>query len=420
MQSAAYACAKPEAVLSWPCGGEDMRNKKIAGALLRLERLRQGLMLKQVCQGICVTSYLSKIEHGSADADEEILAALFARLGVQYTQDEAVLAPLREQLAAYHEQYLYGMDKDETYRALMAQDMLLTYSPLCADWLIVRGLEHDKVLEHLDALADCLTDQQRAWRNMLQAWEDVNAPQSLELAKSAAAVLGNSGALMDVCILALYQNEYTLIHRMENQLTHLALTEGNTYILGCYYDFKGMAYSCLDQDELMMDCYHRAIHLLQGTRWTDRLSNIYYNIGATYVIMGRYDQALRYLTRAEGPGIWMLAVRHKQALAYIRMGDVEKGREYLALLKKEIEGEKNPAEGVQLWYQEAEAECREGFLDDPAYLALMDRLLAAFRKEAHFGYIYAFREVYVKACTRQRQYKKALEFEQLISSAMQK
>ncbi len=395
-----------------------MKSSKLPGALLRMERTRQGLMLKQVCQGICVTSYLSKIEHGSAEADPALLEALFARLGIRYTADEETLAPLREKMAVYHEQYLYGMDREATYRELLAQDMLLTYSPLCVDWLIVRGLEQVDVRAQLDALEECMTAQQRAWKDMLHAYVDMKAPENLAQIRAAAGVLGSSSALLDVCVLAFYQNKYALIHRLEGRLTALALAEGNTYVLGCYYDFKGMAYSCLDQDEMMMDCYLRAIHLLQGTRWADRLENIYYNIGATYVATGKYEQALKYLALAENPDKSLLAVRHKQTLAYIRMGRMEEARQYLAMMKEELDKEKEKTLGAQLWYEEAQMECRDGFLEDPAYLALLERLFEAFEKEATFGYLYFYRDRYVQACTRQRQYKKALEFERKISSVI--
>ena len=132
-------------------------NDRLPGALLRMERTRQGLMLKQVCQGVCVTSYLSKIEHGDAQPDPAMLTALFARLGVVYTSEEKQLAPLRTLLAEWHDRYLYGLDTQAVFRQLMDQDALLSYSPLCADWLIIRGLEDEHILAQLDELASCLT-----------------------------------------------------------------------------------------------------------------------------------------------------------------------------------------------------------------------------------------------------------------------
>ena len=37
----------------------------LAGAILRMERLRQGMEQKAVCYGLCVPSYLCKIEQGT-------------------------------------------------------------------------------------------------------------------------------------------------------------------------------------------------------------------------------------------------------------------------------------------------------------------------------------------------------------------
>ncbi|MGN0779635.1 MAG: helix-turn-helix domain-containing protein [Aristaeellaceae bacterium] len=388
----------------------------LPGVLLRMERNRQGLMLKQVCQGICVTSYLSKIEHGDAQPDPAMLSALFARLGVTYTAEEAALAPLRTLMTQWHDQCLYGLDTQDTYRQLMAQDTLLTYSPLCADWLIVRGLEGEDVFAQLDELAVCLTPRQQAYRNLTWAVQHMNAPESLTMARDAAVVIGDSLSLCQVCVVAMQQGDYALIHRMESRVTALALEEGNTFVLACYYECKGSAYACLNQENMMLSCYQRAIHLLRNTGWQDHLRGIYYNIGATLVSLRKYEEALRYLAMAEKAGADdLVSIRHKQALATIRMGRVEDAQLILADMKAMLDGSSTVSEGCRLWYEEALMECQPGFLDDPAYLALLERLLAAVQREAHFGYVFFYRDVMVEACTRQRQYKRALAFEQSIS-----
>ena len=61
-------------------------------------------------------------------------------------------------------------------------------------------------------------------------------------------------------------------------------------------------------------------------------------------------------------------------------------------------------------------ECRDDFFDDPAYLELLEKLIEKIRKERHFGHLYFYRDVVIEAYKRQRKYKKALEFEEQISS----
>ncbi|MGN0745524.1 MAG: hypothetical protein ACI4ML_02480, partial [Aristaeellaceae bacterium] len=368
------------------------------------------------CQGVCVTSYLSKIEHGDAQPDPAMLAALFARLGVAYTSDEAGLAPLRALLADWHDQYLYGLDTKEVFRRLMAQDTLLTYSPLCADWLIVRALEGEDTLAQLDELSACLTPRQRAYRDLAWAMRHMNDPDSLTLAQEAAAVLGDSQSLLEVCVMAMQRGDYALIHRMESRVTGVALEEGNTFMLAAYYQCNGSAYACLNQEDMMLGCYQRALHLLRNTAWTDQRREIYYNIGATLVSLSKYGEGLRYLAMAEEAGSTeLLAIRHKQALALIRMGRVEDAQPVLREMKALLDAMPEPSEGSTLWYEEAVMECRPGFLEDPAYLALLERLLSAVEREAHFGYVYFYRDMMTEACVRQRQYKRALAFEQSIS-----
>ena len=55
---------------------------ELAGALIRRARLEKNWSQEGLCRGICSVSWLSKIESGREGADPELIAALFARLGM--------------------------------------------------------------------------------------------------------------------------------------------------------------------------------------------------------------------------------------------------------------------------------------------------------------------------------------------------
>lgn len=55
------------------------KEKNPAGMILRAERIRQGKGQKEVCYGICVVSYLSKIERGSAEPGYGNFKAAFCK-----------------------------------------------------------------------------------------------------------------------------------------------------------------------------------------------------------------------------------------------------------------------------------------------------------------------------------------------------
>lgn len=102
----------------------------LAGTILRMERLRQGAEQKAVCYGLCVPSYLCKIEQGAVHPNPDLLSALFRRLGVDYTQDEARLRPLEEAIQDYFTRLEYGLEVQEVYQTLEAQTGVLSHSPL--------------------------------------------------------------------------------------------------------------------------------------------------------------------------------------------------------------------------------------------------------------------------------------------------
>ncbi|MBQ8964504.1 MAG: XRE family transcriptional regulator, partial [Clostridia bacterium] len=193
-----------------------------------------------------------------------------------------------------------------------------------------------------------------------------------------------------------------------------ALEEGNTFQLADYCILKGSAYSCLFLEDMMLLYYRRAVNLLQNTGWRDRLDALYYNIGATMLNLGRYDEAQRHLDLAAGMAEDPLML-HKRALLAIRRGDVARGRELIEAMRLRLSEAGNARESDWLRAEEAEWECRPDFLGDREYLALLDRLLKALARDYHFGHVSFYQDVYLAACKRRRQYRKALAFQREIS-----
>lgn len=74
-----------------------MKSQRVAGLLLRLLRLQKNWSQETLCRGICAVSYLSKIEQGKVDANAQLLADLFDRLGVVW-KESAEMAILRDEL----------------------------------------------------------------------------------------------------------------------------------------------------------------------------------------------------------------------------------------------------------------------------------------------------------------------------------
>lgn len=390
---------------------------KITGALLKMERIKQDKGQKEVCYGICVPSYLSKIEHGTVKADNEIIIKLYERLGVLYEGDEGILSGYKEKIEKYFYLLHYHLDTKDLYAELAKSDHQLSYGALCIEWLIIKGMEGEPVLMQLEQLQEAMNAKQRAYYLLLRFKEYTDPAQRVSDYEEACAVISNSFAMIHLCMAYFFHGDYPAIHRMENRTVTMALEEGNTYRLAEYYFLNGSSYACLNMEEMMMSNYNRSVHFLQNTGWKEEMPDLYYNIGATYISLEKYEPAVEYLLKAqtlrEKPDF---LTTHKLAVAYIRKGQLKEGRAYLKKIEEVFLTEETYTELERLIYEEACMECEKDFLDNPGYIELLERLIEAIGKERHFGFLYFYKEVIVKAYKRQRKYKKALEFEQKISS----
>ena len=393
------------------------RDALLTGALLRMERIRQGRGQKDVCFGICVPSYLSKIERGIAYADPVLAAELFGRLGIRYETDASVLERFREAMREYFYRLNYHLDTKEIYREWKEKDQELSYSPLAIEWLLVKGFEEEKVSDLLETLWEAMDPRQQAYGNLVLWSQNPRAEEGIARCRAACQVLDSAFAMCCLCMAYLEQGDYAAIHRMENKVVAAAVEEGNTWQLADYCYLNGTAYACLDLEEMMMTYYERSIRLLQNTAWNRELADLYYNIGATCISLKKYEEAWEYLEKAKQvSGEDGASVLHKKAIVQIRTGRISQGQELLKCLKKLLEHEPWTEPGDWLKYEEACMECQKDFLSDPKYLALLERLIAVLEMERHPGHLYFYKDVIVDAYKKQRKYKKALEFEERLRS----
>ncbi len=393
------------------------RSAKLPGLLLKSERIRQNKGQKEVCHGICVPSYLSKIEHGSVCPDRKILSELFGRLGICYEEDAAKLSCCQKLIENYFYRLQYELDTKTVYGELKAEDEKLRCSEYAVDWLLVRAFEQEDVISFLEELEEHMEPKQHAYYQLLRSLSVEDVAEKVLLCKEACDVLHHSYAMNFLCDAYLLAGNYSAIHAMEQRIVAAAVGEGNTFQLADFFFLNGSAYACLNMEEMMMLYYERGIRLLQNTGWQNRLAMLYYNIGATYISLKKYDLALQYLKMAEDHGEASFDILQKKAIVLIRMGRKEEAAEFLEKLRETLFNRKeaeSPSVDM-LKYEEAVMECEDGFLENPEYLELLEKLIRAIRKERHFGHLYFYRDVIMEACKRQRKYKKALEFQNEIS-----
>ena len=95
-------------------------------------------------QGICVVSYLSKIEQGKVDASEDILQALFARLQIHYHGDARFLSEMKQLFASFWEALDFNEPLEEHALKIRAHEKELLYSPLVIEYRLFQI--YDKIM----------------------------------------------------------------------------------------------------------------------------------------------------------------------------------------------------------------------------------------------------------------------------------
>ncbi|MCM1040352.1 MAG: helix-turn-helix transcriptional regulator [Ruminococcus sp.] len=397
----------------------------VEGILLKMERIRQDKGQKEVCYGICVPSYLSKIEHGTVSPEREILAKLFDRLGIYYEEKEEKLSEFKKLIDEYFYCLHYALDTKPVYGKLKAAKQVLTYSRYAVDWLLIEGFEEKTSDPLLEKLEPHMGRVRRAYYQILifRQRKERDADKLVRICEEACEVLHNSFAMSMLCEAYFEQGDYTAIHAMEQRFVAAAVEEGNTARLAYCFFLNGSAYACLNMEDMMMVYYERCIRLLQNTGWKAFRQSLYYNIGATLTALKKYDEALEYLHKAQtqneednpDDAEMRREILHKKTLACFRMGNREEGEKFLEKYKEAVFSIKEASALERLRYQEAAMEAKENFLDKPEYLEVLEKLIKAIGKDKHFGYLYFYKEQIIEAYKRQRQYKKALEFAEKIS-----
>lgn len=367
------------------------------GLLIRRERLARDWSQKGLCQGICTVSYLSKIEQGKAEPSEEVLSLLLGRLGVTWhtgetarraqdlaedlfdafcSLDRAQEEVLMEELAAHRDDYVNS--------SAMLDLMLLEH--LCAN----------TPCPELEDFVSVMDERQRAlWLLLCDRPEE--AFQLLPLPITCA--LAGYGDYM--------AGRYPLAQERLQRAFDQAAEECRPHLMLFCRLILGNCCSDLNDYPATLRHYTAARRLAQALGDEGALRDIGYNLAATQMQVGRFEEAWRYFAALAEPSMMDL---HKLAICCEALGRREEALDALDRAETSF----CPAVPSR---EQAEQMCRvvryrldhPDYLRDPAYGAMLTDCFARLRQGLPQGYA-AFHLPWLEEWyTANRQYKQALE-----------
>lgn len=345
----------------------------IAGLLIRRERLARMWSQEGLCRGICGTSYLSKIEQGKAEASEEILALLFARLGLSWTEDET----LRAQTEACTEALFAGNEAAfaAAFAPLRTRERALLCSPCAPDYLLLRAFaaKTDGERRPLDTeFIPFLDRRQLALQRVLEGRHEEAA-----LLYPAPAIRLWQGAQLYAL------GRYSAATETLRAAYDAAAAEGYVHLMMSCRVYLGNC--CSDSGDLKQMQRHYAVaqRLAEALGDGETLATIRYNTAATKIECGDFAAAYAYFAALEEPGALAL---HKLAVCCEALGRRDEALAALSRAETLLHsGERSEPERQMLALVRYRLEHPDS-LHDERYGALLTGCFALLRRERGAGY----------------------------------
>ena len=316
---------------------------QMVGYLIRSNRVRQKMSQEQLCKGICAVSYLSKIESGIAEPDEEIIRKLFEALSIVYMQDENTIREYRELLFRYFDSYFHHEStvemEEKIYRnrkALENSELAIEYQLFC---IYNAGPDDKNVAERLlktiERYRDYMSEDAAFLYYMAKGMYGKDRKERDQAYARARQIRDCSLVYEALMYDAFYEGCYQEALNYCRIGYERAMQEGFLLVAQQISFLEGVCYGNLGNLSCMHQAYKRTRELSRGDQKI--AASIDYNTATAYIEQKHYEEAIPYLLSAlkqEEDRTTAFFINHKLAMAYERIGDTTVGSVYLEMADK--------------------------------------------------------------------------------------
>lgn len=388
--------------------------KNWVGFLLKYNRLKNNYSQEGICKGICTISYLSKIENGSAQPSQEIIEQLFAVLGIESCWDKQVLMDAEKLIQTYFDKIFHIEDVALEAEKINIIIDKLEISPLylrCQLYKIQEAIrckdeQIHMLFENIKPFIPYMNEKETALYELLHGESSDDEDSFLK----ADAFSPCSFSKYKLAHLYYKNGQFQKALQYCSKAYDLAAYEGNTAIMSEVSIIEGGCYCNLHQIDLMMQTYDRCMNLNRNNQTMQ--NDIYYNIGATYLEVGKNQKALEYLKLTEHhrtDPLDRFLTYHKLSLAYFNLNQLTESLTYIekaeTMLKQKLIDDGNEdlyakmIKIVRLMNQN---------INDEGYMNLLKEVYEECGSRTIFGYQQFHGQLLIKAYTTNRRYKEAL------------
>lgn len=287
-------------------------NKKIIGSIIKFNRINQKMSQKDLCRGICVPSYLSRIENGDLIPSEDVFSFLLERLGLTFNDSKAFVDEGQSNFNHFLDNLNFNeFDSTKTlFEEIESRETDYMTSPLIIDYFIVKLArycstpERDKFEDAkytLHSAFDLLTPRQQSQYYFYVGVDILNMSSKKspgkEYLKKALNYRDYGHCYFWLSYAYRIENNPIKAYDSIIKALDLYVAEGNILSIMDSYTIIAEVY-------FMLDNYEDAIHYLKlALRMAKKLNNRHYIeptnslIAWSYYRLGDYTSALDYLKR---------------------------------------------------------------------------------------------------------------------------
>jgi len=284
-------------------------NVKVLGSIIKMNRMRQNMSQKALSEGICVNSYLSRIENAEIIPSEEVIHDLFKALAIHYQDDNAFIQQSTQDFKAFLDELMFN-EFDQSHQrfiALEAREEEFIHSPLIIDYYIIKlayyCTQEREVFSQTKGLLTSvkeLMNRDQLFRFYLYSGIDIlkisqDIDTALKLFKKAN-LHGENGHLfkwMGYAYLAL-RRPIEAFKYFQKSLTCF-LNDGNlTSVIGAY-EMIGLNHYVMNEYEPGIEAYETALRYAKSIENDYNRINVSNQIAWGYMRLGDYSQATQYL-----------------------------------------------------------------------------------------------------------------------------
>ena len=282
-----------------------------SGFLIRKKRLENDWSQEGLCKGICAVSYLSKIEQGKTEASEDILSALFAKLGISWLCDKDLLAKGKNFIEDWYDS-AFSADYEKT--AAFAEKYKKDFSALknscfAVDIMLLEEFSAEESRFVDERLEPCMDSRQLSLQRLFS--EDFSEAAKLY---PCAFMYFRAG------VFAYEKGEDSSALENLQKAYSLAADEGRARIMMLSKLFMTNCYSNMQNIEAMERHGKIAKRLALELGEKGFAETVDYNFAATKIEVGDFLGAYDYFSKVENPTAPSL---HKLAACCEKLGKKE-------------------------------------------------------------------------------------------------